>query len=49
MAMRLDWLKNRRKAWWTTVTLLALVTVSWLLYAKGPFGPPKIAVAKVQK
>ena len=49
MALRLDWFKTRRKTWWTAGTLLALLTVGWLLYAKGPFGPPKITVANVQK
>ena len=49
MTLLLNWLKTRRKAWWSAVILIALVMVGWLLYAKGPFGPPKITVAKVQK
>lgn len=49
MTLLLNWLKARRKTWWSMVILMALVMVGWLLYAKGPFGPPKITVAKVQK
>ena len=49
MALRLEWIKNRRKTWWSAIILPALVMIGWLLYAKGPFGPPKIVVAQVQK
>lgn len=48
MFMKLDWLKNNKKAWGLSTTALLLVLIGWLLYTKGPLGPPKVTVATVQ-
>ncbi|MHC1760652.1 MAG: efflux RND transporter periplasmic adaptor subunit [Negativicutes bacterium] len=46
--MKLDWLKNNKKAWGLGTTALLLLLIGWLLYTKGPLGPPKVTVATVQ-
>ena len=47
--MRLDWLKSRKKPWLIGSSLLLLLALGWLLYAKGPLGPTRVTVAGVQK
>jgi HlyD family secretion protein len=49
MDMRLDWIKNWKKSWMIGASVLLLMIVGWLLYAKGPLGPTKVTVASVQK
>ena len=47
--MHLDWIKNRKKLGLISSSVLLLLVVGWLLYAKGPLGPTKVTVAKAQK
>jgi len=46
----LTWLKQSSKRKMLILLLLAaLIPVVWLLYSKGPLGPPKVTVAAVQQ
>lgn len=47
--MRLNWIKSKKKTWVTGSAILLLLVAGWLLYAKGPLGPPSVTVASVQK
>lgn len=48
--MPLAWLKQSSKRKMLILLLLvALIPVGWLLYSKGPLGPPKVTVAAVQQ
>ena len=48
--MPLNWLKQSSKRKMLILLLLvALIPVGWLLYSKGPLGPPKVTVASVQQ
>ena len=43
-----NWIRNYQKSWITVAVALALTAGIWLLYAKGPLGPTKVAVAQAQ-
>ena len=47
--MPLTWLKQWPKRKIIILLLVALIPVGWLLYSKGPLGPPKVTVASVQQ
>ena len=48
--MPLAWLKQSSKRKMLILLLLvALIPVGWLLYSKGPLGPPKVTVAAVKQ
>ena len=47
--MPLTWLKQWPKRKIIILLLVALIPVGWLLYSKGPLGPPKVTVATVQQ
>ena len=49
MIMNLAWLKNNKRTWLLIVAVLLLLFIGWLLYTKGPLGPPKVTVATAQK
>ena len=49
MLMKLDWIKSGKKSWGVGVVVFVLLLAGWLLYTKGPLGPPKVTVAAVQK
>lgn len=48
IAMRVDWIKNRKKPWMIGSSIVLLLVVGWLLYAKGPLGPAKVTVTAVK-
>ena len=47
--MPLTWLKQWPKRKIIILLLVALIPVGWLLYSKGPLGPPKVTVTAVQQ
>ncbi len=47
--MQLTWLKQSPKRNVFGLLLLVLVLIGWLLYSKGPLGPPKVTVTAVQQ
>ena len=47
--MQLTWLKQWPKRKIIILLLVALIPVGWLLYSKGPLGPPKVTVTDVQQ
>ena len=47
--MPLSWLKQWPKRKIIILLLVALIPVGWLLYSKGPLGPPKVTVTAVQQ
>ena len=47
--MPLTWLKQWPKRKIIILLLVALIPIGWLLYSKGPLGPPKVTVATVQQ
>ena len=47
--MPLTWLKQWPKCKIIILLLVALIPVGWLLYSKGPLGPPKVTVTAVQQ
>jgi HlyD family secretion protein len=47
--MPLTWLKQWPKHKIIILLLVALIPVGWLLYSKGPLGPPKVTVTAVQQ
>ncbi len=47
--MQLTWLKEWSKRKIIILLLVALIPVGWLLYSKGPLGPPRVTVAAVQQ
>ena len=47
--MPLTWLKQWPKRKIIILLLVALIPIGWLLYSKGPLGPPKVTVASVQQ
>lgn len=47
--MQLTWLKQWSKRKIIILLLVALIPIGWLLYSKGPLGPPKVTVAAVQQ
>ena len=47
--MQLTWLKQWPKRKIIILLLVALIPVGWLLYSKGPLGPPKVTVTAVQQ
>ena len=47
--MQLTWLKQWPKRKIIMLLLVALIPVGWLMYSKGPLGPPRVTVAAVQQ
>ena len=47
--MPLTWLKQWPKRKIIILLLVALIPIGWLLYSKGPLGPPKVTVTAVQQ
>ena len=47
--MPLTWLKQWPKRKIIILLLVALIPVGWLMYSKGPLGPPRVTVAAVQQ
>ena len=47
--MQLTWLKEWSKRKIIMLLLVALIPAGWLLYSKGPLGPPKVTVTAVQQ
>ena len=47
--MQLTWLKQSPKSKVLLLLLVVLVVAGWLLYSKGPLGPPKVTVTAVQQ
>ena len=47
--MQLTWLKEWSKRKIIMLLLVALIPVGWLMYSKGPLGPPRVTVAAVQQ
>ncbi len=47
--MQLTWLKQWSKRKIVILLVVVLIPVGWLLYSKGPLGPPKVTVAAVQQ
>ncbi len=47
--MPLTWLKQWPKRKIIILLMVALIPVGWLLYSKGPLGPPKVTVTAVQQ
>ncbi len=45
----LAWIQNQKKPWLISLLLLTLLAAGWLLYTKGPLGPPKVTVAQAQQ